>query len=108
MAAFARMDVPALAIALGSVLAVGLFLMTAVLLLKGAPEGRHIGQNLAVLGNYFPGYTVSWGGALVGAVYAWIVGALVGFAWAVLWNLSHFLYIALVLIRSQWWRMLDE
>lgn len=108
MAAFARMDVPALAIAMGSVLAAGLFLMTAVLLLKGAPEGRHVGLHLGLLGAYFPGYSVSWAGALVGATYAWIVGALVGFTWAVLWNLSHFLYIALVLIRNQWWRMLDE
>jgi hypothetical protein len=108
MAAFARMDVPALAVAMGVLFAVALFLMTAILLVKGAPPGQHVGPNLGVLGMYLPGYTVSWGGAVVGAVYAGIGGALLGFTWAVLWNLSHFLYIALVLIRAQWWRMLAD
>ena len=108
MAAFARMDVPGLAIALGSVLAVGLFAMTAILLLKGAPPGQHIGPHLGTLGAFMPGYSVSWGGAVIGAAWAWILGALLGFVWAVLWNFSHVLYIALVLIRGQWWRMVSE
>ena len=45
MAAFAKMDVIALAIALGSVCAIGLFLATAALLLKGTPPGLAIGPN---------------------------------------------------------------
>jgi hypothetical protein len=108
MAAFARMDVPALAVAMGTLFAIGLFLLTAILLVKGAPPGQHVGPHLGLLGVYLPGYSVSWGGAAIGAVYAWIGGALLGFVWAVLWNLSHFLYIALVLARAAWWRMLAE
>lgn len=108
MAAFARMDVVALAVAMGTLLAVALFLMTAILLVKGAPPGQHVGPHLGLLGVYLPGFSVSWGGAVVGAVYAWIGGAILGFVWAVLWNLSHFLYIALVLARAAWWRLLAE
>lgn len=108
MAAFARMDVVALATAMGTLFAVGLFMMTAILLVKGAPPGEHVGGHLGLLGIYLPGYTVSWSGALIGAIYAWIGGAFLGFVWAVLWNLSHILYVALVLVRAHWWRMLAE
>lgn len=108
MAAFARMDVYALATAMGAVCATGLFLMTATLLLKGAPPGEHIGAHLGLLGIYFPGYRVTWAGSVIGAIYGGILGAIVGFVWAVLWNLSHYLYIALVLIRAHWWRLLAD
>ncbi len=108
MAGFARMDVAALAIAMGTLFAIGLFLLTAMLLLKGAPPGQHIGPHLGLLGVYFPGYSVSWGGSVIGAVYGWILGAAIGFAWAAMWNLSHILYIAVVLLRARWWRLLAE
>jgi hypothetical protein len=108
MAAFARMDAVALAVALGTVCAVGLFLMTAVLLVKGAPPGMHVGPNLGVLGVYLPGYSVSWGGSVVGALYAGIVGAVTGFVWAVMWNLTHYLYIILVVVRAHWWRLMAD
>lgn len=108
MASFARMDVVAMAIAMGSLFAIALILLTAVLLLKGAAPGEHVGTHLALLGVYLPGYTVSWGGSVIGGLYGAVAGAVLGFIWAVLWNLSHYLYIALILIRAQWWRMLDE
>jgi hypothetical protein len=102
------MDAVALAVALGTVCAVGLFLMTAVLLVKGAPPGMHVGPNLGVLGVYLPGYSVSWGGSVVGALYAGIVGAVTGFVWAVMWNLTHYLYIILVVVRAHWWRLMAD
>ena len=108
MAAFARFDVVALAVAIGTVCAIGLFLLTAVLLVKGAPPGMPIGTHLGVLGSYLPGYSVSWGGSAIGAVYAWMIGALAGFVWAALWNLTHFLYIILVVLRAHWWRMMAD
>ena len=108
MAGFARMDVVALAVAMGSVFALALFSLTVALLLKGAPPGEHVGTHLGLLGVYLPGYTVSWGGSVLGGIYGALAGATLGFIWAVLWNLSHFLYIALVLIRAHWWRMLSE
>ena len=107
MAAFARMDVPALAVAMGSVFALALFMMTAVVILKGAPPGQPVGPHLGLLANYLPGYSVSWSGAIAGAACAWAGGAVLGFVWAVLWNLSHLLYVALVLIRSQWWEIMS-
>ena len=108
MAAFGRMDVVALAVAMGTVCAIGLFLMTVTLLIKGAPPGMHTGTHLGLLGVYMPGYSVSWGGSVIGAVYAWIGGAMIGFVWAVLWNLTHYLYIILVVVRERWWRLMGD
>lgn len=108
MAAFARMDVVALAVAMGTVCAIGLFLMTVSLLVKGAPTGMHIGTHLGLLGIYLPGYAVSWGGSVIGAAYAWIIGAVVGFVWGVLWNLTHYLYIMLVVVRAHWWGLMGD
>ena len=108
MAAFGRMDVVALAVAMGTVCAIGLFLMTVMLLIKGAPAGMHIGTHLSLLGIYMPGFTVSWGGSIIGAFYAGIGGAVIGFVWAVLWNLTHYLYIILVVVRERWWQLMGD
>lgn len=108
MAAFARMDVVALAVAIGTVCATGLFLLTVTLLVKGAPPGTAIGPNLGLLSIYLPGYGVSWIGSIIGVVYAWLIGALIGFVWAVLWNLTHYLYIILVVVRAHWWRLMGD
>ena len=108
MAGFARLDVMALAVAMGTVCAVGLFLVTVTLLIKGAPSGIPIGPHLGLLDIYLPGYSVSWGGSAIGAVYAWIIGALIGTVWAVLWNLTHYLYIILVVIRAHWWGLMGD
>jgi hypothetical protein len=108
MAAFARVDAVALAVALGTGCALGIFLMTIALLIKGAPPGEHIGPHLGLLGVYLPGYSVSWGGSVIGAAYAWIIGAVMGFIWAVLWNLTHYLYIILVVVRASWWRLMGD
>jgi hypothetical protein len=108
MAAFARMDAVALAIALGSIWALLLLAATAVLILKGAPEGAVVGQHLGLIGVYLPGYEVSWSGALIGAVYVWLIGAALGFVLALLWNLTHYLYITAIVVRSAWWRMMAD
>jgi len=108
MAAFARMDVVALAVAMGTVCAIGLFLLTGALLIKGAPPGMPIGTHLGLLGIYLPGYGVSWAGSAIGAVYAWLIGALIGFVWAVLWNFTHYFYIILVVVRANWWRLMGD
>lgn len=108
MAAFAKMDAVALAVAMGSTWALLLLLATAILLLKGAPEGAEIGGHLELLGIYLPGYRVSWGGGLLGAFYVWILGALTGYVLAVLWNLTHYLYVVMIVVRSAWWRLMAE
>ncbi len=108
MVGFARMDVLAMSIAVGVVAAFLLFMLTAVLLLKGDAGDPFIGVNLKELAKYFPGYSVSWSGSLVGMLYAGGIGLIIGFCTAVLWNLMHILYIGLVLIRGLWWRMLAD
>lgn len=108
MAAFGRIDVVALAVAMGAVFAIALFLMTVALLIKGAPPGTRVGPHLSLLSIYMPGFSVSLGGALIGAAYAWVVGAVLGFVWAVLWNLTHYLYIILVVVRDRWWRLMGD
>lgn len=108
MAGFARMDVAALTAAMACLGGATLFALTAILLLKGAPEGQHIGTHLNLLGRILPGYYVTWPGSAVGALYGGVAGALLGFAWSVLWNLSHLLYVAIVVVRAHWWRLLAD
>ncbi|MEO8159163.1 MAG: hypothetical protein ABI648_15305, partial [Betaproteobacteria bacterium] len=108
MAAFGRIDVPALAVAMGTVCAIAFLLLTATLLLKGAPPDTQIGPRLGLLSLYLPGYSVSWSGSVVGAAYGWIIGAGIGFLWAVLWNMTHYVYIILVVARAHWWRMMAD
>ena len=108
MAAFARIDVIAYAIAAGTVCALLLFSITAALLLKGPQYGMEIGRHLGLIGIYLPGYDVTWGGALLGALYTWLLGALFGYVLALLWNLTHYLYITAIVVRAAWWRMMAE
>ena len=105
MAAFARLDPIALAVALGAIVAFILFAATAVLLLKG---GVVVGPHLALLGVYLPGYEVSWLGSLIGAVYFWLIGAGLGMVIAVLWNMTHYMYVTLMVVRTMWWRMMAD
>jgi len=53
----------------------GLFFATNVLVLKGGPD---VGQHLSLLGNFFPGYSVTFLGSLVGFVYAFVLGYILG------------------------------
>jgi hypothetical protein len=64
-----------LGIVLGLVCGLGLFIATNWLVLKG---GEHVGQNLQLLGQYFIGYRVSFGGSLIGFVYGFAVGSIGG------------------------------
>lgn len=99
-AVFAKMDVPAMTVAAGMLCAVGLFLATAVLLLQTVPEDYPVGPHLSALAEYLPGYSVSWPGTVVGAVYGFIAGALAGFLAAVYWNIAHYVALGVMLISS--------
>jgi protoporphyrinogen oxidase len=74
--AFARYDPVALGGAVGAIAGLGLFLATAILLLRG---GAVVGPNLSLLGNYLYGYAPSWSGALVGSVEAGLGGFGLGY-----------------------------
>lgn len=62
-------------IAIGLLLASGLFVATNVLVLKG---GSLVGPHLALLGAYLPGYRVSFVGSLIGFVYLFVIGYAIG------------------------------
>lgn len=76
--AIRRLNERAWGVAGGSVLALGLFLATNVLLLAGAPDGGHVGPTLGLLRYFLPGYTVSFGGSLIGFVYMFVIGYALG------------------------------
>jgi hypothetical protein len=62
---------------------VGLFVMTAWLLIQGGPD---VGQHLQLLSNYFYGYTVTWWGSVVGLFYGALCGGVVGWAVGTIYN----------------------
>jgi len=62
---------------------IGLFVMTAWLLIKGGPQ---VGEHLQLLGQYFIGYSVTWGGSLVGFFYGALTGGIAGWALGTVYN----------------------
>lgn len=92
-AAFARLDVVALAVAAGVVGGALLFSATAWLLLRGAPPGVHIGPHLGLLAHFLPGYSVSWPGSITGLLYGLIIGAAFGGLFGMAWNMVHYVYL---------------
>ena len=70
-------------LAVGLLAGLGLLVATITLVLKG---GENPGAHLRMLGAYFPGYTVSWVGALIGFVYAFVLGYAVGRTIATMYN----------------------
>jgi hypothetical protein len=96
--AFARLDRMALGVALGAVCGLGVFLATVLLLLKGGTEP---GPTLALLGQYFVGYTVTPVGSLVGLAYGAAAGFLVGWLVAALHNLAISVYLFSVRFSAQ-------
>lgn len=79
----ARMRASVMALVFGLTGGLGLFLATVWLLLRG---GAVVGPHLGLLGNYFPGYRITWPGALLGFAYGALTGALLGGAGAWIYN----------------------
>ncbi|MBI9082524.1 MAG: NAD(P)/FAD-dependent oxidoreductase [Desulfobacterales bacterium] len=80
---FSPLDAPALGTAVGSVCALLIFAATLWLVLKG---GAVVGPNLSLLAQYFPGYSVTLRGTLIGAVYGFTAGFVFGWGIAALRN----------------------
>jgi hypothetical protein len=68
----------------GLVAGLGVFIATNWLLLKG---GDIVGPHLALLGQFFIGYRVSFVGSLIGFAYAFVAGYIVGYG--VAWMYNH-------------------
>jgi hypothetical protein len=82
-AAVARLRAGITAVVFGMVCGLGLAVATSWLLVRGGPE---VGRTLGLLGNFFPGYTVTWPGVLVGLLYGFVFGASVGWFTATIYN----------------------
>jgi len=70
-----RIQAGVLAVVCAMIGGIGLFGMTAWLLIKG---GESVGMHLQLLGNYFIGYRVTWTGSLIGFLYVALFGGLIG------------------------------
>jgi hypothetical protein len=73
--AIARLRAGIVAVVTGMVGGFGLFAATLWLVIRGGPN---VGQHLGLLSAYFPGYSVTWWGALVGFFYGALTGAVLG------------------------------
>ena len=90
---FARVDRLALGLSVGTIAALVLFVMTGALVLKG---GSVVGPNLQLLSQFFPGYSVTTFGSVVGLGYGFAAGFVMGWSTAFFRNLSVFLSIRLL------------
>jgi protoporphyrinogen oxidase len=90
---FAKLDRVALGMATGVVAGVMLLAATLTLVLRGGPV---VGPNLALLGQYLPGYRVTLGGAFLGLAYGLLGGFAAGWTFAVLRNATALFVVAVV------------
>jgi hypothetical protein len=81
--AVVRLHAGVLAVVCAMLGGLGLFAMTAWLLIKGGPQ---VGLHLQLLGHYFIGYSVTWPGSLVGFCYGVLLGGVVGWTVGTIYN----------------------
>jgi hypothetical protein len=74
-AAILRLNGRAWGIAAGLLFGGGLFLATNLLVLKG---GQQVGRHLSLLAVFFPGYSVTFVGSIIGFIYAFVLGYAIG------------------------------
>jgi hypothetical protein len=73
--ALLRLNARAWGIAFALLLGGGLFLATIILVVKGGPN---VGQHLALLRVFLPGYRVTYLGSVIGFVYGFVIGYAIG------------------------------
>ena len=71
-----QLDAIAQAIGAGVIAALGVFVATNWLVVKGGPV---VGPNLGLLAQFFPGYRVTFIGSLIGAFWAFTYAAVAGY-----------------------------
>jgi hypothetical protein len=81
--AVVRLRSRVLAMVFGVLGGTALFVATAWLLVRGGPN---VGEHLGLLSNYLPGYSVTWPGAFLAFVYGVLIGAVVGWSVAQVYN----------------------
>ena len=93
--AFAPIHKRAFGMATGITAALITFLVTAVYLLRAPRPGFDLG----LLAQYFAGYSVSWTGAVIGAIWAGVAGFVLG--WFLAFARNLFLALLLMIVRSR-------
>lgn len=81
--AFDRTSEQGWGLALGFLAALGLFVATVILVVRGGPS---VGRHLGLLSVYLPGYSVTWLGAFIGAAYMFFFGYGAGRTIATIYN----------------------
>ncbi len=97
--AFTRLDSIAFGAAVGSVGALCLPVVTLHLALAGSARAVALASLLA---HFFPGYSVSLSGSVLGVAYGASAGFVGGWGFAALRNLVLFVYLAVVHRRADW------
>lgn len=93
----ARLDGTALGVSIGLLFGFAVFAATNFLIFRG---GEVIGPNLALLGQFFIGYEVSFTGSLIGMVYGTIAGFVLGWLIAFLRNFVVGIYVHVLKLKS--------
>lgn len=94
----AKIDHLALGVAVGTVFGAGVFLATNFLIFKG---GARIGPTLALLNQYFFGYSVTFAGSFVGLFYGFVSGFLIGWSLALTRNFVIAVYLHVVKFKGR-------
>lgn len=79
----ARLNALVNGLACGVICGVGLLVITLWLVIKG---GDVVGPHLALLGQYFIGYSVSWAGGFIGLLYGFMCGFAAGYGASRIYN----------------------
>ena len=91
---FAPVDKRAFGAAIGTAAGLGIFAVTAVVILRGTPW-----RGLALLAQYFVGYDLTWEGALIGLLWGFAVGFCAG--WFVAFTRNLALALSLFILRTR-------
>jgi len=83
LARLLRLNARVQGIVTGLVAGLGIFFVTNWLVLKG---GKVVGPHLALLGQFFIGYRVTFLGSLIGFAYGFVAGFVVGYVVARTYN----------------------
>ncbi|HEY7321682.1 MAG TPA: NAD(P)/FAD-dependent oxidoreductase [Candidatus Binatia bacterium] len=95
---FSKLDRVALGLSTGITAGMMLFLATLTLALKG---GDVVGPNLQLLSHFFPAYSVTVPGSVIGMIYGFVSGFVCGWGFALLRNSIVFLYMAAIHRRAE-------
>jgi len=103
--AFAKLDRTALGLAVAALFGLGVFAATIILIIKG---GDVVGPNLALLGQFFIGYTITVKGAFIGLAYGFVVGFIIGWLIGFLRNSLVLAYLMVLRTRANLTSSLDS